>query len=52
MLRALLMRMPQRKLTARSSQGRVLVRGFGVIVVEAGGRLHHKKWLMRAQGYA
>ena len=53
MLRALLMRVPQRnRLIARSSsQGRVLVLASGVMVVEVGGRPLHKKWLMRAQVY-
>ena len=42
----------ENELISRSSQGRVLVRASGVMAVEAGGRPHHKKRLMRAQGYA
>lgn len=37
---------------ARPGQGRVFVFASGVMVVEAGGRPQHKKWLMEAQGCA
>ena len=37
-------------LISRSSQGRVLVRASGVMVVEAGGRPHHRKMAYESPG--